>query len=188
MCPTRKFKTNLVNLKHALVKDHKLCVQFLLVVMSLAKSHRVIPEPPFSPFLSAVDLLDLSVAASSNLRLQLFSPPECQEESCEGQEKEEDCEGGQDLYQCELLSNFKRTKSALGKISGLYRLTIEDYPCALVAGQPLRGRRQPATKVRRWNISQEPHGRISGSDLDPFSPHKREIKQPPRYQGLRNFH
>ena len=112
----------------------------------------------------------------------------CQEESCEGQEKEEDCEGGQDLYQCELLSNFKRTKSALGKISGLCRLTIEDYPCALVAGQPLRGRRQPATKVRRWNISQEPHGRISGSDLDPFSPHKREIKQPPRYQGLRNFH
>lgn len=77
--------------------------------MSVAKSHRVIPEPPFSPFLSAVDLLDLSVAASSNLRLQLFSPPECQEESCEGQEKEEDCEGGQDLHQCELLSNFKRT-------------------------------------------------------------------------------
>ena len=96
MCPTRKFKTNLVKLKHALVKDHKLCVQFLLVVMSLAKSHRVIPEPPFSPFLSAVDLLDLSVAASSNLRLQLFSPPECQEESCGDQvgEEEDGCEGG----------------------------------------------------------------------------------------------
>ena len=99
MCPSRKFKTNLVNLKHALVQDHKLCVQFLLVVMSVAKSHRVIPEPPFSPFLSAVDLLDLSVAASSNLRLQLLSPPECQEESCGGQveEEEEDCEGGEDL-------------------------------------------------------------------------------------------
>ena len=87
--------------------------------MSVAKSHRVIPEPPFSPFLSAVDFLDLSVAASSNLRLQLFSPPECQEESCGGELKRKQKivkEGKTSVsVNCELLSNFKGLKSALGK-------------------------------------------------------------------------
>ena len=88
--------------------------------MSLAESHRVIPEPSFSPCLYAVDSLELSVAASSNLRLQLLSPPECQEESCGGQveEEEEDCEGGEDLISaCKVLSYFKRT----------LKCTLQDY-------------------------------------------------------------
>ena len=79
--------------------------------MSLAKSHRVIPEPSFSPCLYAVDSLELSVAASSNLRLQLLSPPECQEESCGGElkRKQKIVKEGKTSYVCKALSNFKRT-------------------------------------------------------------------------------
>ena len=130
--------------------------------MSVAKSHRVIPEPPFSPCLSAVDCLDKSVAASSNLRLQLFSPPECQEESCnECKRKKKIVKEGKTSISVNCCQILKGLKSALGKISGLCRLTKRLSLCA-GSWPTSAGRRQPASKVRRWNISQDAHGRISG--------------------------
>ena len=74
---------------------------------------------------------------------------------------------------------LKGLKSALGKISGLCRLTKRLSLCA-GSWPTSAGRRQPASKVRRWNISQDAHGRISGRS-GPFQP--QEAGKTRNYQG-----
>ena len=68
---------------------------------------------------------------------------------------------GKTSYQCECYQILKGLKVHLARCPELCRLTKRLSLCA-GSWPTSAGRRQPASKVRRWNISQDAHGRISG--------------------------